>query len=488
MSAIITTKFRYKNANSLILDLLGNGSNTYYLGIGRTQQWESEVSPPVPGDTPASERDAQSNIVALKKLADDGTTRAIPRYNWISGFSYSEYDDIDSQLSTRQYYVVTDELNVYKCIKAGPSGSITKPSGFSTSVGDVLGDGYQWKYMYTISGSNVSKFLTSTFIPVKTLTVDDTTPQWGVQQAAVPGAIHRIKVVNGGSNYTTKPTVTITGNGSGCTVEASDITLTAGAVSEILVTTEGTGYSIATVTISGGDGNGATARAVISPEGGHGANPEDELGAYFIMIDTQLVGPDGSGDFITDNDFRQIILVANPREVNTNRENLIGNWTTGTAYALGDVVRYGNSLYVCDFAHTSTVFVDELNASPTYWLPSELSSASTLSALTEINYTLTSGTVLKDTLITGQTSGAMAWADSVNTSTTTIRFHQNKITGFGFFEEGESITVGTALASIDSITSPEYDLMSGEVVYIENLSPVNRNISQTEDVKLVLEL
>ena len=490
MSAIITTNFRYKNADSLIEDLSGNGSNTYYLGIGRTESWVTaggtEVAPPIPADNGVDERTALSNIIALKKVSSNGIIRAIPRYNWISGYSYSEYDDRDSMLSTKQFYVITDELNVYKCIIAGPSGSNIKPVGTSTNI-VTYGDGYAWKYMYTLTNVNVSKFLTSTFVPAQVITINDASTQWDVQQSAIDGGIHRIKLINAGSGYTTKPTVTINGNGTGCTVSASDITLNQdGSIAQILVTTPGIGYDVATVTISGGNGNGATARAVISPEGGHGSNAANELGAYYIMIDTEIVGPDGAGDFIVDNDFRQILLVANPKEIDNSRLALRGNWVTATAYVEGDVVKYNGKMYVCSADHTSGTFATDLT---TNWIASAKSTTVTLSGLTKISYTLINGTPVRDVVVIGQTSGAQAWVDSVNTVDGELKFHQNTSTGFKFFQVGETINIGVGVtATIDAIESPEYEPMTGDVVYIENLSPVNRNISQTEDVKLVLEL
>jgi len=66
-----------------------------------------------------------------------------------------------------------------------------------------------------------------------------------------------IKVTNGGSGYTSAPTVTITGaTGSGATATA---TISAGRVSAITVTAGGSGYTTTpTVTLSGGGGTGVT--------------------------------------------------------------------------------------------------------------------------------------------------------------------------------------------------------------------------------------
>ena len=489
MSAIITTKFRYQNANTLVQGLNGSLDDVYYLFIGRSFSWTSDSSPPTPDDTQYQEFDAQQNIFALKKLAATNVSRAIPRYNWISGSTYSEYDDQDSALSTKQYFVVTDELSVYKCIKAGSGGSSIKPTGSSTSIGSVLADGYQWKYMYTLSGSDVAKFNTASFIAVKTLETDDDSVQWDVQQAALPGAIHRIKITSGGSGYTTKPTVTISGDGEDCTVVAADVTISGGAVTEILINPArcGHGYTNATVSFSGGTtGTPATARAIISPKGGHGADAVSELGAFYVMVDVQLVADEGSGDFVVDNDFRQIGLIANPYETNSGAVALMGRWVTGTEYTTGDVVYYDGMSYVASSDHTAAATFAEDVA--TYWDAAAVANSATLNALTVITYSNLVGTLAKDQDVIGLTSTATGWVDSIDTDNSKIKFHQNATSGFKSFEVGETITVGAATATIDSIEAPEYVPMSGKLVYLENLSPVNRNISQTEDIKLVLEL
>lgn len=488
MSAIITTKFRYQNASNLAALLGGSGSDSYYLFIGRTFAWPNDSNPPLPNDAQFDEYDTKRNIIALKKISGTSISKCIPRYNWISGNSYTEYDDQNTLLTTLQYYVVTDELGVYKCIKAGPSGSSIKPSGISSFMGAVLADGYQWKYMYTLTGNDVAKFLTATFISTKYLLSDDTTSQWGVQEAALPGAIHRIKITNGGLGYVTKPTVTITGDGKNCTVNAADITMSGTSVSEIVMNSAriGSDYTSATVNFTSATGTGAIARAIISPPGGHGANAADELGAFYIMVDVQLIADDGAGDFIVDNDFRQIGLITNPKLINTNAANLRGNWVAATEYAEDDAVRYYNTTYTCTTLHTAAATFDADLA--TYWVASTQASTATLAALTKITYSTLVGTLAKDQNIVGTSSTAVGYIDSLDIASSTIKFHQNNTTGFKYFQVGEIATIGAATVTITGIIPSEYEPQSGTVVYIENLSPVNRNISQTEDIKLVLEM
>jgi FtsP/CotA-like multicopper oxidase with cupredoxin domain len=78
---------------------------------------------------------------------------------------------------------------------------------------------------------------------------------------ANPGIVSRITVTNGGTGYTSVPTVTVTGVGTGAIAKA---TISGGVVTGITMVTVGSGYtSVPTVTISRGGGTGATATATI---------------------------------------------------------------------------------------------------------------------------------------------------------------------------------------------------------------------------------
>ena len=431
MTAIITQDMRVRNADNFINTV---GTDSVYFFIGRSQPWpNSDTDVATPVDRVADQFGAQQKMVALKRIAQSDVTNAITRYNWISGNTYAEYDDQDSALTTKQFYVITDDLNVYKCLKVGSGASVVKPTGTNVYANPEAADGYIWKYMYTLSGTQASKFLTNTFIPVNTLTVDDGSLQWDVQTASEVGAIHRIRVTAGGTGYTSAPTVTIDGDGAGATATA---TVVAGVVTEITMSTIGNNYSQAVVTISGGGGSAATARAVISPVGGHGSDPVTELGGFFTMLNVQLDGSEGAGDFPVDNDYRQLGMVLNPYEYGTTN----------------------------------------------------VATATTLIATEQLTYTgLSGGNFAPDDLMVGQTSGAQAYIDSVDTVTGTIRFHQETGSGFGTFQVGESVEVGGVSATVNTLVDPEAEKFSGDVLYIENRSPVTRAADQIEDVKLVLE-
>ena len=73
--------------------------------------------------------DAFSDMVALKKVSSADVTHAISRKNWTSGTTYDSMTtllvqltphQVQVQLTLRLYlYVITDEYNVYKCIRTG---------------------------------------------------------------------------------------------------------------------------------------------------------------------------------------------------------------------------------------------------------------------------------------------------------------------------------------------------------------------------------
>ena len=77
--------------------------------------------------------------------------------------------------------------------------------------------------------------------------------------------IARISVTNPGQEYTSAPTITISGDGTGATATA---TVVNGKIESINITNRGINYTRATVTISGGNGFGAIADAIIDTRTG----------------------------------------------------------------------------------------------------------------------------------------------------------------------------------------------------------------------------
>jgi hypothetical protein len=74
-----------------------------------------------------------------------------------------------------------------------------------------------------------------------------------------PGAITSVRITDGGNSYTSPPTVSATGGGTGFTARA--IIDDAGKVVNVLIENGGAGYVNPTITFTGGGGSGATATA-----------------------------------------------------------------------------------------------------------------------------------------------------------------------------------------------------------------------------------
>ena len=139
------------------------------------------------------------------------------------------------------------------------------------------------------------------------------TPQENVEAAAIPGTIDRIVILSSGNSYIQgDASVSIVGDGQDAQAR---LTLTNGEVTGITITNPGSGYSFAEVSVvnasENSPGNGATFRAIISPYGGHGSNPQKELFAKSLSLTVSLTNE--TSDTFLNNDFRQLGIVKNPR-------------------------------------------------------------------------------------------------------------------------------------------------------------------------------
>src|SRR6056300_1199421 len=264
------------------------------------------------------------------------------------------------------------------------------------------------------------------------------------RDSSTAGGIERIEVTAGGTGYTSAPTVTITGDGSGATATA---TVAGGVVTAITVNNKGTNYRVADITFSGGGGSDAGARAVLSPKGGHGVDPVSELGGFFISLNTKLDGNDG-GDLTVGNDFRQIMLINEPRDYN--------------ATPLAGLVSTEDTLKATSYV--------------------EIDTGNTTDNATDFSV---------DELIVGQTSGAQAYVVEKDTVNDYLRYHQNDKTGYTAFSNAEDIvgqiSAKTATLDTTAVGNPEVDRSSGEVLFLENRDPISRTTTQIEDIKVIIE-
>ena len=529
MALVLRRLGRVELARTFLRDIR-NANDYFNFAIGRTTAWADDTSPESPVDSDTYISQFRRSMMFTQRIDSADICMLSKRINWTSGTIYDEYDDAYSStnqahsgatsLADANFYVMTDEYKVYKCISNNSNAQSTdKPTSTGTSVFE-LGDKYNWKFMFQISASDQNKFLDADYIPVRKLTGNPTHD--------VNGEVDSVSVTAGGSGYTSVPTVVLSGDGTGA---AATATLTSDAVTGVTVTASGSGYSFCFATFVGGggasaaatvnlgdadslpalqsavegaavngtldrvvvsnggqdyiegdvnisvigDGTGAecsayvnsatgeitsirvtnpgsgysyadltitntsapgqnaVARAIISPQGGHGSNATRELFSHNLGLTVSLSDNDNL-DLILGNDFRQIALLKNM--LDTAGTPAVFTSNTGTAchiinLAVGQLGNYA---------------VDDI---------------------------LTSDDGGKFQVIQLDTTGNNVYVTAeipliTNSSTLT------------------NTTQNISSLSINSVTSPEVDNATGEVIYLDNRSPVTRSADQVEQVKALI--
>lgn len=204
MPNLVTNKFKIHNAEQFIESLSETSATNLYLFIGKVDSWSDELDPPAPTDSIANTSfDYWRSMISAKKVSSADVSHIIPRINWESNTTYTAHSQKNNEQSANNFYVMTDQMNVYKCLQnnVANGASTIKPTGTGTGLIE-LGDGYKWKYMYTVSPQDTLKFTTSEYIPVKKIgSVNDGSNQYTVEQSAVDGAIDIINRTSNGDYF-----------------------------------------------------------------------------------------------------------------------------------------------------------------------------------------------------------------------------------------------------------------------------------------------
>ena len=496
MTAIITEKFRLHNASQFVESFSEASKSTYYLFIGKATPFTtgtsggSDTTPPTPADAVSNEFYRYDSMLAAKLITSSDISNALPRVNWVNSTVFDRYDDQVTSSNTTtsgassiyqgNFYFVTSGNNVYKVLNNNNGTAFSGSEPSSTSTTPFASGGYILKYMYNITASEATKFLTTDYMPVST----DST----VAAAATDGKIESL-AITAGSGYTDGTYFfpifgdgTNQGTSSGAIVRGTvsggsfaDFGLTAG--TDTTIHAGGSGYTFANVSLTNvfsdaslsssttvGSGTGAVIRPIISPKGGHGNNAVNELGGHFVMTNTTLTQAEGD-DFTVANDFRNVGIVVDPTDFGTSTiatastrrmtyvvkfSSNTGNFdvdeqiTQATTGAVGRVVEWDNSRKLL------------------YYQQERFSSYGT--ATTTQSFTAFSGA----NNITGATSGAVGTPSTTGSETVTLA-------------GGNTITLTSGYAN------PELKFDSGNIIYTENRKQIQRVSDQTEDIKIIIE-
>lgn len=251
---LVTNNFKLFNAKQFKESLTEPANTIYYTFASKSQPFANSDTVIAPNNSTAQTYlDVGQQMIFGKRVANADVVLMIPRYDWATNTVYTAYDHDDGNLFNEEFYVVVNESTEYNVFKVlnnnGGIPSTQAPSKASTSEDDhyyATSDGYEWKYMYTISTSDWAKFATADFVPV--------IPNANVSGNAIAGAIDTVKVVSGGSNYDT----TFTGNFIDVTVGGNnflfDLANTASSNTDF--------YNGSVIKITSGTGSGQVKRIV----------------------------------------------------------------------------------------------------------------------------------------------------------------------------------------------------------------------------------
>lgn len=475
-----------------------NYRSKIYLFTGRSQDWTleryagvaavTEFDPPEPYDSFNDMNESYDDMIAMKRVTRADVSKVIRRNTWKSGIKYDMYKNDytpnklsingQSKLYDSQFYVINSNYQVYKCIYNGesptyPNGreSTVEPTGNSTTIIESNVDGYRWKYMYTINISDYIKFVSSDFIPVKS--------DSAVVSAAQSGAVEQLLIENRGSGISSGtyycPVIGDETSSAIARIVVPSTGTNAGKIDTVELERIGGGYTRARVMLNESYSNvndalnrsgsssslSGTVTAIISPPGGHGADPSLELGGYRVMINKSLDFLDGDGDIPVDSQFRRYGLVSDPQTPN-NQDLTLNTATacyavkfpsaTNVNFAPGEIITQSTTN-----AKGRVIHWDSVTKVLRYYQNEYIDATQT--GLNQYKLVSFSGT----NAITGGTSQVTATPD---TATSGVYFGINFTTGYAV---------------------PEVKKNSGNIIYVENRKAVNRSNDQIEDIKLVIE-
>jgi len=600
MSKLVTNNIKLFNVDQFIESFSEPNFNIYYYFIGNPLPFTNDNSPPTLYDNVQTTLvDPYENMIYGKRITSSDIVQMAPRHNWETGTVYSKYSSDDDDLLDSNFYVLSNEgssYSVFKCLDNNNGAASTYRPRLSETAADddfyfTPADGYQWKYMYSITTTQYNKFATASHIPVFvnanvvansisgsidniTLTasgngyssytngyfqevrvggnplifaIDSTTAssnanfyinsalkitsgtgsgqQKVITGYTVAGSTRRVVIDSAfsvtpttSSFYEITPLVQITGDGSGAQARAI-VNSSSNSISSIEVVERGSGYTFASVVITGNTGiinvatstaitaNNATAKVIISPKNGHGSNAAAELGARFVGISTTFDSSLSGSKVVDENDFRVVGILKDPLFSNVvlTISSSTGTFTDGeyvyqnpsnTANAYGIVYSANDSVVKLTNAYgffvtgNSTVGLLTGNTSGfTAVCDSSTQPTTYFDQTYKVVGSLQSAQDFTEDEVVVQSGNANGFYYSSNSTVVRLinkkgTINQSEAGGAQYYITGAN---SDAQFLVSGIVPADLVKGTGDVIYIENFTPITKANGQTESIKLVLE-
>jgi hypothetical protein len=515
MAALITDEFRLINADNFI-DSVTDPLNAYYIfiglpnpvgeGYGRSLTWNQD--PPAPTDNFSYIRHCYDTMMYGRRITPANIRRVIRRLDWSRGTTYEQYRDdysvtnispitSSTRLYDSNYYIITSDFRVYICLSNGsnvdnPTGNASEdePSFVDTepAPAGTSGDGYIWKYLFTVAPSDVIKFDSTEYITVPSDWLTSDNPQIESIRESGNSDINRnqikeIYIANRGAGYIngSAQSFEIIGDGEGA---FASVDVNAGEITRATVTSGGKGYTWGLVdlgSINSLNSENAKLDVIIPPSKGHGFDVYNELGTDRILIYARF--DDSTQDFPIDTKFAQIGLIKNPTVKDSNNLFTENSFTASNALKFASIIgtpiigeefkQLNNDgsiakAYVVAF-DPETLVLKYIQDRSLYYNPSTYDNTDYRSigiVGRKLPFLFGGG------VITGDESNFTATIDQTfNDSSVTIG--------------SRSIDLGVNF--VNGLAESQINKPSGEILYLDNRPAVERNPRQKEDVKIILE-
>jgi hypothetical protein len=515
MAAIITDQIRILNAKNFVAGV-SSSTNSYYSFVGLPNptdiQSDWDTNPPSPKDNFNEENDYWDTMIALKKINASDVRQVVQKRIWSSGTTFDMYRHDYSRSNTAKvsgatnlysasYYVLNSDYRVYICLQNGtnPDNENGRPSldeplftDLDPRVAGSSGDGYIWKYLYTIKPTDIIKFESTDFMPVP-INWETSTENAAVRDNAIDGSIKIITITDRGVAIgpanTTYTRVPIRGDGSGaeCTVVVNNDQK----IESVTISNQGSEYTFGTVDLAAGNVPTGTTlpsfNVIISPKGGHGKDIYRELGAYNVLMYSRIENDNQNPDFITGNQIARVGIVENPNSFGSTQ--ILTTDKASAVYALkltgnnANSATYTADSYITQTISTATTAVgrvisyDQITGVLKYWQDRSNSGFSTVGlAVTNPTYGFNQ---VEFTNAFGAGGSLTISGGSVNLGIDTSFTGLSTVINNRTYYLGQSFTSGLA--------NPEVKKYSGNIIYVDNRPSITRSSNQKEDIKVILQ-
>ena len=478
--------------------------------------------------------DNNSNAVSTSKPDASQTAPNDEFYSTSDGYVWKYMYSLDSTIfnkfATINYMPVVANGQVVANASSGSIDVITVPfrgSNYDTTLTstfittDIRVGGNPLKYNIANTASSNNLFYQSSFIYIASGTgagqgrkIVDYVVVANTKTITLDEAFSTVPSVD--SVYEITPSVLITGDGSNATARAIVNTSLSNTIYQVQIINRGRDYTYATAEVvgnTGGVSNSAVLNVVMGPKGGHGSDPEYELGSSALVISSKFSNNE-TGTIPTENDFRTIGLIKDPLYANVGLtvSSISGSFLIGENIIQANTLATGT---VTEFDAISTVAITAVSgvfiAGKTITGVTSNSTANVTSfningkskgfdtfdqrarfAFRQVSGTLTHDEFVYQTAANGAFSANghfHSQEGSVNVSSGLFEGNLYLTHIKGTLNTGNTLVGNTSGAVATLLFKYPSDLTkgSGEIIYVENLNSVTRSNNQSETVKIILK-